>query len=154
MACLGGGLRVVLAFIDRLLRCRFFSCDRLIIICPYTDRLLPVKHHQVSLQPRKMCDSAQFLGGRHVQSKAPAGHDFVEVLGRSVVDVVEAVLAGRRPAQHGAEAGRTVHVVQHDRLVVDRDVLENLHRQHPVVARQPVLRQRQVQKTHLQHLHS
>jgi len=45
--------------------------------------------------------------------------------------------------------GSTVDVVQYRRLVLSRNVFEHFHRQHPVVTRQPVLWQRQVQKLHL-----
>ena len=64
--------------------------------------------------------------------------------------MVQASLARRCPTEDGAVAGRTVYVIQYDRLEVDADVLQYLERQHPVVPRQPELRQRQVQKPYLE----
>jgi len=53
-----------------------------------------------------------------------------------------------RPAQHDAFGRRPDDVVERDRLVRLGNVFYHLQTEHPVVPRQPVLRQRQVDVTY------
>jgi len=100
-------------------------------------------------QPRELGDGTKLLRSGQIKSKSSSGHHRVEISGRFAVDMAEAFLVRWRPADHGAVPGRTVDVVKYGRLEFNGDVFQHFHGQHPVVARQPVLRQRQVQKRNL-----
>ena len=63
--------------------------------------------------------------------------------------MMKAALTNGSPADHDAMSSSTVDVIKYHGLELDRDVFEHFQRQDPVVARQPVLRQRQVQELHL-----
>jgi len=62
---------------------------------------------------------------------------------------IPAALTRSSPAEYDAMTSSTIDVVESNRLVLGRDVLKHFYRQDPVVARQPVLWQRQVQELHL-----
>ena len=75
-------------------------------------------------------------------------HFLLGVVRRFLVDVGKPALARCRPAKYDAFGRRSHDIVEYGGLVLSRNVLHHFQTHHPVVFRQPELRQDQIQKTH------
>ena len=103
----------------------------------------------IILEPRSWCFFPQDTRSVDIHFKSSVEHDLVDVCRRSVVDMTETVLVWYSPAKYNTMTGSTDDVVKNNRLELSRDVFQYFQTEYPVVARQPVLRQSQVQEFHL-----
>ena len=103
----------------------------------------------IFLEPRSWCFFPQDTRSVDIHFKSSVEHDLVDVCRRSVVDMTETDLIWYSPAKNNTMTGSTDDVVKNNRLELSRDVFQYFHTEYPVVSRQPVLRQSQVQEFHL-----
>jgi len=85
-------------------------------------------------------------------TKVSLCHHFYDMLHWLVVYVVEARLTWGRPTQYDTFSRYSSHVVQRDLFVGRRNVFDHFQRHCPIVLRQPVLRNGQIQEVYLTYI--
>ena len=103
----------------------------------------------IAPEPIQKCSFLQGASSADIHFISSVEHGQVDVYQRSGVDMLKSVLTRYSPAKYNTMTGSTVDVVKNNRLELSRDVFQYFQTEYPVVARQPVLRQSQVQEFHL-----